>query len=260
MQIDSFFSWFYYWGGLGGWLLFFVFAIATVAWLFYDSFTRRLPVLGLQIVSVFSAALILPAALYRFTVREGEISLLSPYSEPIFYFGVLAWVVPLFIDIGYYIYFQGKIGCQDGHVYESALGKCPHPDHHKIVKIIETSRRKLDSPEKPKISAIPQAPLRQKSHALLISKDGKNYPIFKGKTTIGRAPENDITLGAHDKTVSRFSVKIVEQNDSYRLYVIDSDKPYPRMKGQHVRTSILLEHDDEIEFGEKTVFRFMTSR
>src|SRR5690606_11171364 len=130
---DSFFAWFYSGlNGLGGWFVFLLVALAAAIWLFYDSASRRLPTLGWRLSVVLTAALLIPAMLYRFSGSETQLSL-SPFVEWIFYLGLLGGLVPLVLAIGYYITYQGIVGCEHGHIYESRFAECP-----------ECSRRALD--------------------------------------------------------------------------------------------------------------------
>jgi len=47
---NKFFEWYFYGlGGIGGWVLFFLLALAATIWLFYDSLKRRLPATGWKI-------------------------------------------------------------------------------------------------------------------------------------------------------------------------------------------------------------------
>ena len=125
---NSFYVWFYYGlSGLGGWFIFLLLALAAVIWLLYDSANRRLPALGWRMGVILTAALLLPTILYRFTVDPltPTTSPLAPFSESIFYLGILGGVLPLVLAIGYFVTYQGMVGCPNGHVYEAILGKCP---------------------------------------------------------------------------------------------------------------------------------------
>jgi predicted component of type VI protein secretion system len=96
------------------------------------------------------------------------------------------------------------------------------------------------------------------AQAWLVSKDGRNsYQLFIKETRIGRSMKNDIVLEG-DRSVSRESARVLEQNGHFRLQSLSAAR-YPRIGGQTVREPILLEHDDEIEFGENTVLQFIKS-
>jgi hypothetical protein len=259
---NTFFLWFYYGlNGLGGWLLFLLVALVAVIWLFYDSARRRLPVLGWRLGIALSILLILPAILYRFTVNDINdvaTSFLGPFSEPIFYLGVLGGVLPLVLAIGYFISYQGLVVCPQGHVYEAAVGDCPHPDHLPPPPVGEAPR--LPDGTFAEETEPPSLPEVQKQHAQawLVSQDGRSsYQLYVKETRIGRSSKNDIVLEG-DRSVSRESARVLEQNGRFRLYSLTAAR-YPRVGGQTVREPVLLEHDDEIEFGENTILQFVKS-
>ncbi len=264
---NSFFNWFYYGlGNLGGWFLFFLVALAAVVWLFYDSASRRLPALGWRLGISLAAFLILPAALYRFTVNnvtDVVSSPLGPFGEPIFYLGVLGGILPLVLAIGYYVTYQGLVVCPQGHVYEASKGKCPHPSHQQHLPTPPPPVRPVTKPRKQEPVAeeteLPARPLKKHLNAWLITTDGRrNYQLYVEETKIGRSPSSDIVLEG-DKSVSRESARIMEQNGRFRLYPVNPGV-YPRLNSNVVRQPTLLEPDDEIQFGEDTTLRFVTSR
>jgi hypothetical protein len=264
---NTFFLWFYYGlSGLGGWFIFLLVALAAVIWLFYDSAKRRLPAMGWRLGIALAAILILPAILYRFTVNDiADIatSPLGPFSEPIFYLGVLGGVLPVVLAIGYYVSYQGMVGCPQGHVYEAALGNCPHPDHLPPSPPLPPVGEPLRPPawDSAEETALPMAPAvrKQLAQAWLVTRDGrKNYQLFARETRVGRSLKNDIVFEG-DRSVSRESARILEQNGHFRLYSLTAVR-FPRVNGHTVREPVLLEHDDEIEFGENTLLRFIKSR
>ncbi|MBI5953349.1 MAG: FHA domain-containing protein [Chloroflexi bacterium] len=258
---DTFFLWFFFGlSGLGGWFIFFLLSLAAVIWLFYDSAKRKLPALTWRLVIALTASLILPTIFYSFTTTRDGINLspLRNFSELIFGLGILGGVLPGMLAIRYYFFYRGMIVCSQGHVYEAKLGKCPNPEH--LVKIVI---EKHEPPEKDAVedeSAPPLIPVKKRKHvhAWLVAKNGKDYQLLANETRIGRSLTNDIVL-EHDKTVNRESAKILEQNGHFRLYSLTTQR-YPRMNGRFVHEPILLEHDDEIEFGDRTVLRFIKSR
>jgi hypothetical protein len=257
---NAFFTWFYYGlSGLGGWLIFLLLALAGVIWLLYDSANRRLPAIGWKLGVILTAALILPAILYRFTVDPINPSLTSPlvaYSELIFYLGILGGILPVVLAVGYFVTYQGMVGCPQGHVYEAALGQCPYdaPPPGPIMPL---------PPEpiaRPRVEPAPPRPIASKRHvhAWLVTDNGKDYQLCEHETTIGRSQQNDIYLTG-DPTVGRQHAKIVEQNGHFRLHDLGS-KSYTRINGHILRGPELLQPDDEIKFGDNTVVHFVTAR
>ena len=263
---DTFFLWFYYGlNGLGGWFIFLLIALISVTWLFYDSTNRRLPALGWRLSASLAVVLILPAILYRFTINDVAdvaISLLGPFSEPIFYLGVVGGVLPVILAIGYFITYRGLVGCPQGHIYEAVVGDCPHPDHLPVspppILVGEPSRTSSWDFEEETIPPVIPYEQKQLAQAWLASRDGQStYQLFVKETRIGRSLKNDIVLEG-DRSVSREAARILEQNGRYRLQSLTAAR-YPRIGGHTVREPVLLEHDDEIEFGENTVLHFIQS-
>jgi hypothetical protein len=265
-ETNTFFSWFYYGlNGLGGWFIFLLVALVAVIWLLYDSAHRRLPVLGWRLGIALSIVPILPTILYRFTVNDiSDVanSLLGSFSEPIFYLGVLGGVLPVVLALGYFISYRGLVGCPQGHIYEASVGDCPHPDHLPLVPPPSPVGVPLKPPDWDfaEETVPPMAPHAQKEHAQawLVSKDGRTtHQLFLEETRIGRSSKNDIVLEG-DRSVSRESARVVEQNGHFRLYSLTAAR-YPRVGGYTMREPVLLEDEDEIEFGENTVLQFIKS-
>lgn len=256
---DSFFAWFYSGlNGLGGWFVFLLVALAAAIWLFYDSASRRLPTLGWRLSVVLTAALLIPAMLYRFSGSETQLSL-SPFVEWIFYLGLLGGLVPLVLAIGYYITYQGIVGCEHGHIYESRFAECP-----------ECSRRALDlaarspqpvyvnppPPTPPSPPYIPPVPQRAVVHAWLISDNNRRYELYEGQTTIGRSSKNDIHI-TNDTTVSGQHAKIIEQNGHFKLIDVGS-RNGTRVNGRLVQSETLV-NNDKIQLGDNTHLRFVSA-
>lgn len=265
---NTFFLWFYYGlSGLGGWFIFLLVALGVFIWLFYDSARRRLPAMGWRLGIALAAALVLPAILYRFTVNDITdiaTSPLGPFSEPIFYLGVLGGVLPVILAIGYYVSYQGMVGCPQGHLYDASLGSCPHPDHLPPAPppppyVVPAERPGWHERESEGVTVAPTRPSKRRVQAWLVTRDGRrNYQLYEHETSIGRSLKNDIVLEG-DRTVSREAVKILEQNGRFRLHPLASGR-FPRINDYPVRQPVLLEPDDEIQFGENTVLRFLKSR
>lgn len=261
---NKFFLWFYYGiSYLGGWVIFFMLGLAAVILIIYDSGVRRLPALGWKLGVIFSAGLIFPAMVYRFTTDLSNLSLspLANFAEVIFYLGILGGLLPVVLVVGYYITFQGMMGCPRGihGAYDVSLGGCPD--------CAELDRPHLPPPPPPppvsranqyNSPSVPFQDKKQTVQAWLVSGDGKSYQLYQGETTIGRLSSNDIYLTG-DNTVSRQHAKIIEKNGRFRLVDI-SAKGLTRVNKRVVREPVLLDTDDEIKFGESTVLRFVGTR
>lgn len=259
---STFYDWFLRDGlsDLGGWFIFLLIALAATIWLFYNSASRRLPAMGWKLSITLATILVFPSGLYRFTVNDitdVATSPLGPFGEPIFYMGVLGGILSVMLAIGYYITFQGLTVCPQGHVYESNLSTCPHPDHIPPPRITPPPVPLIQDSEEE--TAPPPRPPKKRLNAWLITADQRrNYQLYVDETKIGRSPTNDIILEG-DRTVSRESAKIIEKNGLFRLH---PSKPgrFPRINDYVVREPTLLEPDDEIQFGKDTILRFVKSR
>jgi len=270
---NTFFLWFYYGlNNLGGWFIFLLLALASVVWLLYDSGSRRLPAIGWRIGAIVSAAFLLPAILYRFTVTDLESmqnSPLTPFSEPIFYLGVLGGILPAVCALGYAIAYRGLAGCPNGHApYAAALGQCPECERLQAVSAPPVMQPiYISSPQAPSAQYIapPDAPsmpapiTKRKVQAWLVAGNGSiSHQLCQHETTIGRSSQNDIYLSG-DATVGRQHAKIMEQDGRFRLIDLGT-KNHTRVNGHIIREPELLEPDDEIRFGDDTVLHFVTTR
>jgi|GEM_PF-1371470 len=295
----AFFEWFFYGlGGIGGWLLFFLIALAATVWLHYDSQKRNLPAVGWKMGVILLSLLLLPAILFRFTVTPvhyGIYSLLeayspdcpldliiqsfpgtqanscdvlrnslpplTPYGEYIFYLGILGGVLAPVLAAGYYITFQGLVGCTRGHVYDASFPSCPECEAE------NRSRRggepaDFDFPTTPPVAPgntntnldgsetrTPIKPSKPKiKHAWLIDMgDGRKHEICKGVTRIGRISDSDILLT--DPSVSRRHCKIREDN-GYCLVSDDGSKSGTIYNGRRLREEKVLYDGDIITIGD----------
>ncbi len=257
---NQFFLWFYYGlSGLGGWLVFMLIALIAVIWLLYDSNKRRLPVTGWRMAIILVACLTIPAMLYRFTVTSpADITApLAPFSEPIFYLGLLGGILPPIIAVGYYVTYLGLAGCSQGHIYETALGECPECARQAAPPAPIAPRVEY-SPPAPQVEQAPPPPPKPKAHAWLVANDGHSYQLNLGETTIGRSSQNDIQI-TKDTTVGRQHAKVIEQNNHFKVYDLGSTN-HTRVNQHIVRQPVLLEHDDELQLGDNTKLRFITAR
>lgn len=257
---DTFFQWFYTGlSGLGGWFLFSLIALAGVIWLYYDSSSRRLPAQGWRLVILLTAALLIPAAIFRFSSIETRDSLLG-FMEAIFYLGLLGGLIPVVLSVGYFVTYQGMAVCEKGHLYEAELGECDHPDHVEHVAPAAFEQRPISQGVSPiqQPSAPRREPPKPKAHAWLLADTGRDYQLYLGTTTIGRSSRNDIQLQG-DTTIHREHIKIIEQDNRFRLVDLGG-KNNTKVNSRIIREPVILEPDDRIELGEGTKLSFITSR
>lgn len=252
---DNFFKWFFIGlGGLGGWFLFLLFAVAAIIWMLYDSNKRRLPAFGWKLATMLTAALILPAIIYRFASFEVQTSLLF-FLEAIFYLGVLGGILPVVLAVAYFITFQGVVGSPMTSAYAA-----PQPPYIPPMPPQVPVQRQDPYAHQGGYQA-PMAPppqIKPKSSAWVISEDNHTYQLNQGETTIGRGQQNDIQLMS-DTTLSRHHVKIIEQGGRFRLVDLGSANG-SQVNGRRVREPVLLEPDDTIKLGDHTTLRFVTTR
>jgi hypothetical protein len=280
---QNFYLWFFLgedYKGIGGWVYFFLLAVAAVVWVLYDSSNRRLPALGWRMGIVLAACLLIPTILYRFTVPNlsaldipldassqeiaevlSTFSPLAIYTEAIFYLGILGGILPLVLAIGYYVTYQGLAGCPQGlhGAYDAVFGECPEcarlaaPPAPMPSPPGGRDYRPAPSQES---SYAPPPPSKRKVQAWLVASSGKSYQLYEKESTIGRSSANDIYLTG-DTTIGRQHAKIVEDRGRFRLIDLGA-KNFTRVNGRIVREPVLLEPDDEIQFGENTTLSFVT--
>ncbi|MBN1666488.1 MAG: hypothetical protein JW862_05350, partial [Anaerolineales bacterium] len=64
---------FFYGGGIGYWFIFLLLAIAAFIFIYWDSERRKLPAIAWRIGAFVAVLLLVPAMLYKFTVRESQV-------------------------------------------------------------------------------------------------------------------------------------------------------------------------------------------
>ncbi len=266
----GFFLWFYEGlNGLGGWFLFFLLALAGVIFLFYDAQKRRLPAAGWKLGIVLAACLLIPAIIFRFSSLETRASIAN-FSEPIFYLGLLGGVLPAVLAVGYYVTFQGLVGCPQGHTYDEVLHECPECNR---INLKQSPRGPVGNNYGPGVTEIdppsgggrkrpsapryePPEPVHPKAQAWLVA-GNKSFQLNQGTTTIGRSTRNDIVLDG-ELTVSKEHAKIVEENGHFKLVDLASTNG-TFLNGHALKKQVFLDADDEIRFGTELTLRFVNS-
>jgi hypothetical protein len=159
------------------------------------------------------------------------------------------------LAIVYFVTFRDMVGCPQGHVYERVLGECPKCAQLAPPPVVVQPQQPVQAPPSTPVRAAPQAPTKPKAQAWLTAPDGRNYQLNLGTTTIGKHSRNDIQISG-DPTVSRDHAKIQEQNGHFRIHDLAS-KNGTRVNGRLVRQPVLLEADDQVQFGDNTILRFV---
>jgi hypothetical protein len=266
----SFQSDFFYGSGLGYWFYFLILALIAAIWIYYDSERRKLEATAWRIGSFIAVALVVPALIFKMGVRESavdqyfelarQVEYLMTYQEgsdwrvkmdelefqmkdefhpltgliePIMFLGILGGLGGPILAVAFYITFQGQP--EAGSQFTQPPPLTP-------------------SPAQP----VDPAPDKPKANAWLVSQDGDSYQLNQGETTIGRSVRSDIQISG-DTTLSKSHVKIVEQNGRFRLHDLGSTNG-SKVNNHRVRQPMLLEADDEIQLGDNTHLRFVTSQ
>jgi hypothetical protein len=260
---SRFFIWWFTAWNIGGWVVFFLLAVAAIAWLVYDSRTRRIPATGWLMGAVLAALLLIPSAIFGFSPKT--MMEMANLQETFFYLGLIGGIVPIVVAVGYFITYQGMRGCPQGHIYSASLGECPEcqaarpaaeayqppPAYHEPIR-----RREYEEPtEMPSRRAA--RPSKRKANAwLLEERTNRNHQLNQGDTRVGRGADNDIVL--RDKAVSREHMLIREERGHFTLYDRGS-RSGTYVNGTRMEGPLLLAHDDVIDIGD-TRLRFMTTR
>ena len=225
------------WYFAGGWWLFLLVALISTIWLLYDSGKRQLQATGWRIASVLMTALMLPTIMiFMADTLDAFLSLIL-YWDLIFFLGVIGSILSFVISVAYFVTFQGQTG------YEPPVQGGP--------VVIERS----PTPERAKVK---QRKQKEKVNAWLITRDGRNYQINAGRTSIGRSSRNDIKIEG-DGTVSGQHARIEEQNFHFSLIDMGSTNG-TRVNGHRVQGPMLLHPDDEIQLGDNSHLQFVTSK
>ncbi|MBN1666791.1 MAG: FHA domain-containing protein, partial [Anaerolineales bacterium] len=183
---------------------------------------------------------------------QNQFPVLTGMIEPIMYLGLLGGVGGPLLAVAYYITFQGQTGPANAPGVPRSAGAgsyTPRPVGAAPAGGAPVGREPV---------ARPLPPSGPKTSAWLVARSGHNFQLNQGETTIGRSAQNHIKVDG-DSTVSRNHAKIVEQNNHFRFYDLGS-KSGSMVNGRRVREPVLLAPDDEIQLGDNTVFRLVTSQ
>ncbi len=260
---SQFFQWWFTAWNIGGWVVFFLFAIAAIAWIIYDTVTRRVRAAGWLIGAILPALLLLPSALagVSLTVRAQMQNLL----EIFFYVGLVGSIVPIVVAVGYGITYKGMRGCERGHIYDASLSECPVCAQERQAYPPPAPIPQPVYPGPPEPVTVPPSrpptrtpPPKAKANAWLVDgQTNRTYQLNQGDTRIGRRKQdNDIVFT--DRAVSKEHVLIREEQGHFTIYDRAS-KTGTYVNGRRLEGPLLLAHDDVIEIGD-TRLQFITSR
>lgn len=94
---------------------------------------------------------------------------------------------------------------------------------------------------------------KRKTSAWLVSRDGKNYQLNTGETTIGRSSDNDIQLS--NPRISKHHAKIVGENQRFKIIDLESTNG-TWVNGRQVQNPVSLHMEDVIRFGDQYEVQF----
>jgi pSer/pThr/pTyr-binding forkhead associated (FHA) protein len=116
-------NWWFTAGRVGGWAVFLLLALAAVAWMIYDSRSRRIPLLGWLLGAFVAVLWLLPSAVLGLipSVRAQ----IAHLQQTVVYLGFIGGLVPVGVAVGYGIVHRGRKGCAQGHLYDASLDGCP---------------------------------------------------------------------------------------------------------------------------------------
>lgn len=126
-------------------------------------------------------------------------------------------------------------------------------EEHVVVHHVE------EQPYQRPPAPVRNAPLPQKKakvQAWLVSKDGRNYQLNLGSTTIGRSSDNDIRL--MDPEISKHHAKIIESGGHYKLLDLGSTNG-TWVNEKVVSGPVMLRSDDEVRFGDSYHLQFVAA-
>jgi hypothetical protein len=262
---SQFFQWWFLAWNIGGWVVFFLFAVGAIAWIIYDTATRRVQAVGWLIGAILPALLLVPSALAGISldVRAQMQNLL----EVFFYVGLIGSIVPVVVAVGYGITYKGTRGCEKGHIYDASLTECPicaqerqayAPPVPSPAPVYPAPEPVTELPPRPRPPSRPRRPDRAKANAWLVDEQAdRTYQLYQGDTRIGRGKQaNDIVFT--DRAISREHVLIREEQGHFTIYDRAS-KTGTYINSRRIEGPLMLDHDDVIEIGD-TRLRFMTSR
>lgn len=241
MQLgNSVYTW-WYWGigGLGGWSLFLLLAIAAMAYVFFDSANRGIRAPGWRLGTLLPLILFAPTVLFRFSNPVVQ-PINAMASEWFLVMGVLGAIIAIAAAVGYAVSYWG--------VTQPTAVSLPGPTP--IPSPAPPPPRSADKTP-------PSKPQRDSAGAWLV--DGANnrqYILYRGDTKLGRQADNDVVFS--DLTVSREQALIRAEGNTFTLYDRGSSAG-TFVNGQRVRSPALLYHGDAIEMGEVKL-TFVTSQ
>ena len=126
------------------------------------------------------------------------------------YLGIIGGLGGPILAVAYYFTYQGQTGPDP-----SGVGLQPLPVQYPAPAPPPPPERKVQ-PAGP-----PPPPSKPPANAWLVSREGRNYQLNLGETTLGRSSINDVQITG-DTTLSKTHAKITEQNGHFKLFDLGS--------------------------------------
>lgn len=237
--------WFNGFGGLGGWWFFALLAFAAVAYVWFDSQGRHATAVEWKLGILVPALLIIPTVIYWFSPAVTKVTLLGSL-ELIFLLGLIGGIMPLGVAIAYWIAGppSNPLAASAGPVHESRAESRGERAGFEVDQ--ETTPRPRATFDRAKKIA----------RGWLMGQDSRQYQLYKGQTTIGRAKVNDLVFG--DPSVSHEQCLIREEQDVFTLF--DRASRYGTfLNGKRIASPEILRNGDMISFGD-TRLKFVGER
>jgi len=284
---SNFQSNFFFGAGLGYWFYFLILALAAAIWIYFDSERRNLKATAWRIGGFIAVVLLLPSLLFKMSVRQSEvyqyfdiksqIDYLMTYQdttdwrhtvddlqiqldenfhpltgmiEPIMFLGILGGIGGPVLAVAFFVTFQGQ--------EEEAFSPGGQPPSGQFAPPPPPPPPPPPTGRSQPPAGPPPAPVKPKAHAWLVSREGRSYQLNQGETTMGRSSRNDLKFEG-DTTLSKRHAKIVEQNGHFRFHDLGSTNG-SKINDRRVQQPMLLVADDEIQLGDNTHLRFVTSQ
>lgn len=138
---------------------------------------------------------------------------------------------------------------QDFNRYSESLNSSVDLSEGEAVPAMNPSISGVVAP----IAVHPQEREKEKISAWLVCRDGKNFQLNAGETTIGRASSNDIQFS--NPRISKQHAKIIAQHGSY--HIVDRGSTNGTwVNGRRVKNPIELHTEDVIRFGDSYEVQF----
>lgn len=239
---DVYIWWYWGLGGLGGWSVFLLFAIIAAAYVYFDSANREIKAVAWRLGTLLPMLLFAPTLLFRFSnpVQPME----AQASEWFLVVGVLGATISVAAAVGYGVTYWGYKPQSKQSAPPPVVIPAPPPP--------QPAPR--PAPAAPVARPKPQRP---QAGAWLVDAGGRQHPLYKGDTRIGRSAHgNDVVLD--DLSVSREHALIREKEEHFKLYDRGS-KAGVYLNSHRLREPKMLYHGDIIQLGEVRL-TFVSSR